>query len=163
MQKITPHLWFDRQAEEVANYYISIFKDSKINNISCYGKEGFEIHKMPEDTAMTIAFRLEGEDFLALNGGPVFKFNESISFMVNCQDQEEVDYYWDKLTDGGDPAAQQCGWLKDKFGLSWQIIPVQLEQLLSDPDATKAGWVMNAMLKMKKIDVAGLEAAANQK
>ncbi|HSX44851.1 MAG TPA: VOC family protein [Candidatus Saccharimonadales bacterium] len=161
MQKITPHLWFDKQAEEAANFYVSIFKNSKINEVSHYGEEGFEIHQMPAGTAMTVAFQLGDQDFFALNGGPLFKFNESISFMVNCEDQAEVDYYWKKLS--ADPKAEQCGWLKDKYGLSWQIIPRQLEELLRDPDTEKAGRVMNAMLQMKKIDIAGLQKAYDGK
>src|SRR5689334_19200265 len=121
MQKITPNLWFDKEAEEAANFYCSVFKNSKIGKISRYGKEGFEVHKMPEGTVLTVAFQLEGQDFLALNAGPVFKFNEAVSFIVDCKDQAEVDYYWEKLS--AMPESEQCGWLKDKYGLSWQIIP----------------------------------------
>ncbi len=158
MNKITPNLWFDTQAEEAAKYYTSVFKNSKVGNVSRYGKEGFEVHKMPEGTAMTVEFELDGMPFLALNGGPVFKFNEAVSFIVNCEDQAEVDYYWEKLSSV--PESEQCGWCKDQFGLSWQIVPHKLGELMSDPDAKKAGRVMQAMLKMKKIDVAGLEQAA---
>ena len=123
MQKITSNLWFDREAEEAAKYYVSIFKDSSIKRITHYGKEGFEIHGMREGTVMTVEFILAGQTFVALNGGPHFKFNEAISFIVNCEPQEEVDYFWDTLSDGGDKNAQQCGWLKDKFGVSWQVVP----------------------------------------
>ncbi len=158
MQKITPNLWFDNQAEEAAKFYCSVFKNSSLGKISRYGKVGFEVHKMPEGTAMTVAFQLEGQDFLALNGGPIFKFNEAVSFIVDCKDQAEVDYYWEKLS--AVPKSEQCGWLKDKFGLSWQIIPSIMDELMSDPDAAIAGRVMNAMLKMKKIDIAALQAAA---
>lgn len=136
-QKIVPHLWFDRQAEEAAKFYTSIFKNSKIGKVSRYGKEGFEVHRMPEGTAMTVEFTFEGQNFLALNAGPVFKFNEAISFLVNCETQEEVDYLWKKLS--AVPESEQCGWLKDKYGLSWQIIPKQLGEMLGDPDPAKAG------------------------
>lgn len=160
MQKIIPSLWFDKNAEEAVNFYNSVFKDSKILNTTYYGKEGFEIHHMSEGTILTIEFELNGQKFLALNGGPVFKFNEAVSFIINCDDQEEVDYYWEKLSEGGDPSAQECGWLKDKFGLSWQITPTILNKLISDPDKEKAGRVMNALLKMRKIIVSDLEKAA---
>lgn len=159
MQKISTNLWFDKQAEEAARYYTSIFKNSKIGRISYYGKEGYEIHGMKEGTVMTIEFELEGREYLALNGGPIFRFNEAVSFIVNCENQEEVDYYWDKLKAGGDEKAQQCGWLKDKFGLSWQVVPTQLAKLMSDPDKEKARRVMKAMLQMKKLDIAKLQAA----
>jgi len=135
MQRITPCLWFDNEAEEAANFYVSIFKNSKIGNITRYGEEGYEIHKMPAGTVMTVEFQLEGHDFVALNGGPVFKFNEAISFQVHCKTQEEVDHYWEKLTKGGDKNAQQCGWLKDKYGVSWQIVPTVLREMLDDKDA----------------------------
>ncbi len=166
LQKITSNLWFDRQAEDAVKFYTSIFsqrvgssKDSGIGKISRYGKEGFEQHGMPEGTVMVVEFKLAGQKFTALNGGPHFKFNEAISFIVNCESQEEVDYYWEKLSEGGDEKAQMCGWLKDKFGLSWQIIPVVLGELMSDPDAAKAGRVMNAMLQMKKIIIKDLKEA----
>jgi len=159
MTSITPNLWFDHEAEEAAKFYTSIFKNSKIGSISRYGKEGFEIHQRPEGSVMTIEFELDGHPFMALNGGPVFKFNESISFMVYCESQAEVDYYWEKLGDGGDPEAQQCGWLKDKYGLSWQIIPTALSQLMTDPDPVKSGRVMETFLKMKKIDLHALQKA----
>lgn len=161
MQKITSNLWFDKQAEEAANFYVSVFKNSRIGKTSRYGKEGYEVHKMPEGTAMTIEFELEGQKFVGLNGGPAFKFNEAISFIVNCSNQEEVDYYWEQLTADGDERAQQCGWLKDKFGLSWQIVPTALGDMLENADAKKAGRVMNAMLQMKKLDIGALESAYN--
>lgn len=170
LQKITSNLWFDMQAEDAAKFYTSIFsqrdgssKNSGIGKISHYGKEGFEQHGMPEGTVMVIEFQLAGQKFSALNGGPHFKFNEAISFIVNCESQDEVDYYWEKLSEGGDAKAQMCGWLKDKFGLSWQIVPVVLGELISDPDAAKAGRVMNAMLKMKKINIKGLKDAYDNK
>jgi len=158
-QKITSNLWFDRQAEEAARFYTGIFKNSKILNITRYGKEGFDIHKMPEGTVMTVEFTIEGQEFVALNGRPVFQFNEAVSFIINCTDQQEVDYYWQKLSDGGDPRSQQCGWLKDKFGLSWQVVPVRLPELLKDKDREKSGRVMKALLQMKKIDIHVLEEA----
>jgi predicted 3-demethylubiquinone-9 3-methyltransferase (glyoxalase superfamily) len=159
MQKITSNLWFDKQAEEAAKFYTSIFKNSRIGKISRYGKEGFEIHKMPEGTVMTIQFYLEEQEFVALNGGPIFKFNEAISFIINCNSQEEVDYYWGKLTEGGDESAQVCGWLKDKFGVSWQVVPIVLPDMLTDPDPKKSQPVMKAMLQMKKIDIETLKRA----
>jgi len=162
MQKITPNLWFDRQAEEAANFYTSIFKNSKIGKISRYGKEGFEIHGMPEGTVLTVEFQIEGQKFLALNGGPQFKFSEAVSFIVNCVTQEEVDYYWEKLTEGGDEKAQVCGWLKDRYGVSWQIVPTALGKLLQDKDAVKSGRVMKAMLQMKKLDIKSLKQAYEQ-
>lgn len=158
-QKITPNLWFDNQAEEAAKFYTSIFKNSKIGATARYGEEGKEIHGQNPGTVMTIAFELEGQKFLALNGGPHFKFTEAISLVVDCETQEEVDYYWEKLAEGGDEKAQQCGWLKDKFGLSWQIIPSALGDFLADKDREKAGRVMNAMLQMKKIVIADLKKA----
>lgn len=163
LQKITPNLWFDRQGEDAAKFYTSVFPNSRIGKISRYGKEGFEQHGMPEGMVMVIEFELDGQKFTGLNGGPHFKFSEAISFIVNCDTQEEVDHYWEKLSQGGDAKAQMCGWLKDKFGLSWQIIPQALSQLMSDPDREKAGRVMNAMLKMKKIDIQGLKDAYDGK
>jgi predicted 3-demethylubiquinone-9 3-methyltransferase (glyoxalase superfamily) len=159
MQKISSCLWFDNQAEEAVNFYISIFKDSRVGKVSRYGKQGFEQHHMPEGTIMTVEFWLDGQKFLALNGGPVFRFNEAVSFVVNCESQEEVNYYWDKLSEGGDPNAQMCGWLKDKFGLSWQVVPTAMSELMSSPDREKAGRTMNAMLKMKKLDLPALRRA----
>jgi predicted 3-demethylubiquinone-9 3-methyltransferase (glyoxalase superfamily) len=158
-QKITPCLWFDDEGEDAANFYVAIFKDSRITHVSRYGEAGKEVHGKKPGTAMTVAFELEGQPFTALNGGPQFKFNQAISFQISCESQAEVDHYWDNLSEGGDPNAQQCAWLKDKFGLSWQVVPTALSRLLSDPDRAKAGRVMNAMLKMKKIDIAELENA----
>jgi predicted 3-demethylubiquinone-9 3-methyltransferase (glyoxalase superfamily) len=155
-QKIVPCLWFDDQGEDAATFYVAIFRDSRITNVSRYGEAGKEVHGKKPGTAMTVAFELEGQPFTALNGGPQFKFNQAISFQISCESQAEVDHYWDKLSEGGDPNAQQCAWLKDKFGLSWQVVPTALPRLLSDPDRAKAGRVMNAMLKMKKIDIATL-------
>jgi predicted 3-demethylubiquinone-9 3-methyltransferase (glyoxalase superfamily) len=154
MNQITPFLWFDREGEEAAKFYTSVFPNSKITNVSRYGSDG----PRPEGTAMTVAFELEGQAFVALNGGPQFKFTEAVSFLVNCETQEQVDAYWSKLSEGGEEGP--CGWLKDKFGLSWQIIPAALPRLLSDPDPEKAQRVMQAMLQMKKIEVDVLERAA---
>jgi predicted 3-demethylubiquinone-9 3-methyltransferase (glyoxalase superfamily) len=159
MQKITPCLWFDDQAEEAANFYTSIFKDSRIGRIVRYGKEGFEVHGRPEGTVMTVEFEIAGQIFTALNGGPVFEFNEAVSFQVECETQEEVDYYWDKLSAGGDERAKQCGWLKDKYGVSWQIVPSVLAGLLSGHDPEKSDRVMKAMLQMQKLDIEGLKQA----
>jgi predicted 3-demethylubiquinone-9 3-methyltransferase (glyoxalase superfamily) len=153
-QKITPFLWFDSNAEEAANFYTSIFKDSSVNGKSYYGEGG----PGPKGSVMVVSFSLSGQNFTALNGGPIFKFTEAVSFVVNCDSQEEVDYYWDNLLDGGQ--ASQCGWLKDKFGLSWQIVPVRLMELLQDKDPGKRNRVMQAMMKMIKIDVPVLEKAA---
>jgi len=163
MQKITPCLWFDSNAEEAAEFYTSIFKKSKIGKISRYGKEGYEIHRKPEGTVLTVEFELNGQTFTALNGGPAFKFNEAISFQVHCESQNEVDHYWEKLSQGGDEKAQQCGWLKDKYGVSWQIVPTVLGDMLQDKDPKKSGRVMNALLQMKKVDISTLEKAYNQK
>jgi predicted 3-demethylubiquinone-9 3-methyltransferase (glyoxalase superfamily) len=157
LQTIVPCLWFNNEAEDAAKFYVSIFKDSSLGAISRYGKEGFEVHGQKEGTALTVAFTLDGQKFTALNGGPHFKFNEAISMQVMCKDQQEVDYFWGKLSAGGDPKAQQCGWLKDKFGLSWQIVPEVLSKLLSDPDKAKSGRAMKALLQMKKLDIAALE------
>src|SRR6186997_2035410 len=159
MQKISPCLWFDDQGEEAAKFYTSIFKDSKIGDVTRYGKEGYEIHGREEGTVMTVEFEIEGQKFLALNGGPIFKFNEAISFQAYCETQEEVDYYWEKLSEGGDEKAQQCGWLKDKYGVSWQIVPRVLVEMLNDPDAKKSQRVMGALLKMKKIEIETLKRA----
>ncbi len=132
MQKITPFLWFDHQAEEAANFYVSIFKSAKINIITRYGKAGFDVHGRPEGSVMTVEFELNGQVFTALNGGPHFRFNEAISFVVGCDTQEEIDYYWEKLSAGGQES--QCGWLKDKYGVSWQIVPNDLKKLMGDPE-----------------------------
>ena len=153
-QRIKTYLWFDHEAEEAANLYTSIFKDSKILNVARYGDAG----PGPKGTAMTVNFQLEGQEYIALNGGPMYKFTEAISLLVDCETQEEVDRLWNKLTaDGGEES--MCGWLKDRFGLSWQIIPTALFRLMSDPDAEKSRRVMEAMLQMKKIDVPTLERA----
>lgn len=162
MQKITPCLWFDSNAEEAVEFYTSIFKNSKIGKISRYGKEGYEIHGKPEGTVLTVEFELNGQTFTALNGGPAFKFNEAISLQVHCKSQEEVDYYWGKLSEGGDKKAQQCGWLKDKYGLSWQIVPTVLSEMLQDKDAEKSESVMKALLQMKKLDIKALKQAYEQ-
>jgi len=159
VQKITPCLWFDGQAQEAAEFYTSIFRNSKILQVSRYGEAGHEAHGQPAGTVLTVAFELDGQAFTALNGGPMFKFNESVSFQINCDTQEDVDYYWNKLSKGGDDRAQQCGWLKDKFGLSWQVVPRALVEMISDPDPEKSGRVMEAMLQMKKIDIGGLRRA----
>jgi len=155
MQKITPCLWFDSQAEEAAHFYASVFKNGKIGKISRYGKEGFEIHGQKEGTVLTIEFEIEGQKFMALNGGPLFRFNEAVSFVVDCETQEELDDYWEKLS--AVPESEQCGWLKDKYGVSWQIVPKILDELISDPDPVKAGRVMKALLQMKKLDIAALK------
>jgi len=153
MQKITPCLWFDNNAEEAVNHYLSIFKNSKINKILRCGDAG----PGPKGSILTIAFQLEGQDFIALNGGPIFKFNEAISLSVDCKSQIEVDDLWEKLSDGGQES--QCGWLKDKFGLSWQVVPTALVEMLQDPDPEKSKRVMAAMMKMGKIDIAILKQA----
>ena len=153
MQKIVPSLWFDTQAEEAAKFYTSIFRNSKIGNIARYGAAG----PRPEGMVMTVDFQLDGQDFNAINGGPDFKFTEATSLLVMCQNQAEVDDLWKKLGDGGEPGP--CGWLKDKFGLSWQIVPVALGEMLSDPDPGKSQRVMAAMLQMSKMDLAGLRKA----
>lgn len=157
VQKISTCLWFDTEALEAAQFYTSIFKNASIGRITRYGKEGFEFHHKPEGSVMTVEFTLDGTHFVALNGGPIFQFSVAISFIINCADQDEVDYFWEKLTEEGDPAAQQCGWLKDKYGVSWQVIPVEMVDLLNDPDTEKSQQVMAAMLPMKKIDLATLK------
>lgn len=159
MPRIRPHLWFDDRAEEAARFYTSIFPNSRIGDADRYGDAGADVSGQPEGSVMTVEFELDGQPFLALNGGPHFTFDEAISFVVDCRDQREVDHYWDRLGEGGDPKAQQCGWLKDRFGVSWQIVPTALHELLSDPDPVAAERVMRAMLQMKKLDVAALEAA----
>jgi predicted 3-demethylubiquinone-9 3-methyltransferase (glyoxalase superfamily) len=155
MQKITPFLWFDDKAEEAANFYVSIFKNSRITDVRRYGGAG----PGAAGTVMTVSFEIEGQQFIALNGGPHFKFTEAISLFVNCEAQAEVDELWEKLTEGGQPS--RCAWLKDKYGLSWQIVPAALGRLLQDPDPAKSQRVMQAMLKMGKIDIAALQAAYN--
>lgn len=154
MQKITPFLWFDTEGEDAAKFYTSVFPNSKIGEISRYGSAG----PRPEGTVMTVSFELDGQRFVALNGGPEFTFSEAVSFLVNCDTQDEVDSYWSALSEGGEEGP--CGWLKDKFGLSWQIVPKRLPELLADPDRERAQRVMEAMLKMRKIEVHELERAA---
>src|SRR5436305_5795976 len=156
MPKITPWLWFDTEAEEAANFYTSVFKNSRITNIARYGEAG----PRPASTVMTDAFELDGQEFAALNGGPEYTFNEAVSLMIDCADQAEVDYYWARLTEGGGQPGP-CGWLKDRYGLSWQVVPTELERLLNDPDQGRAQRAMAAMLKMGKLDVAALRAAAD--
>lgn len=160
LQTITPNLWFDTQAEAAAEFYTSIFPNSKVDRIARYPEAGEEIHKMTPGSIMTVDFELDGQSFVALNAGPVFKFNEAISFVVHCDTQQEVDDFWEKLGEGGDPNSQQCGWLKDKYGVSWQIVPRVLITLLMDPNPQKAASVFAAMLKMKKLEIAALERAA---
>lgn len=159
IQRITPCLWFDSQAEEAAGFYTSIFQNARIGKITRYGKEGYEIHGMPEGTVMTVEFEIDGQAFTALNGGPLFKFNEAISFQVYCETQKEIDSYWQLLSEGGDEKGQQCGWLKDKYGVSWQIIPKVLSELVGDPYAEKSQRAMKAMLQMKKIDIEEIKRA----
>ena len=154
-KQITPCLWFDYQAEEAARFYISVFRDSGIDYITYYGREGKEIHGQKEGTVLTVEFHINGQQFTALNGGPVFQFNEAVSFQVNCDTQEEIDFYWEKLSYV--PEAEQCGWLKDQYGVSWQIVPVVLKDLLSDP--SRSDRVMKAFLQMKKFDIAALQNA----
>jgi len=154
MKKITPWLWFDNEAEEAATFYTSIFQNSRILDVQRYGKAG----PKPEGTVMTVTFELDGQELVGLNAGPEFTFTEAISLMVSCKDQAEVDYFWDKLTDGGEES--QCGWLKDRYGLSWQIVPTRLSELLGDPDPERSSRAMAAMMQMRKIDVAALERAA---
>jgi predicted 3-demethylubiquinone-9 3-methyltransferase (glyoxalase superfamily) len=156
-QKITPCLWFDSEAEEAARFYVSIFRNSRIGHISYYGKEGFEVHGRPEGSVMVVAFEIEGQNFTALNGGPHHKFSEAISFQIPCETQDEIDYYSERLAAGGEIGP--CGWLKDKFGLSWQVFPTVLPNMMRDKDPAKAARAMRAMLRMKKIDIAQLQAA----
>ncbi len=156
-QKITPCLWFDSQAEEAAKFYTSIFKNSKIEATTYYDEESSKAAGRPKGSVLTVDFQLEGQSFMALNGGPVFKFTEAVSFVVNCENQKEVDYFWEKLAAGGQEI--ECGWLKDKFGLSWQVVPTVMMEMLKDKDAQKSQRAMAAMLKMKKLDIAELERA----
>jgi predicted 3-demethylubiquinone-9 3-methyltransferase (glyoxalase superfamily) len=152
--RVTPFLWFDTQAEEAANFYASIFPNSKINHVARYDKAAAQASGRAEGSVMVVDFELDGQRFSALNGGPAFQFNEALSLVVHCKTQTEVDHYWNNLTAGGDPKAQQCGWLKDKFGVSWQVVPIELPQLISQPKG------MQAMLKMKKLDIEALRKAA---
>jgi predicted 3-demethylubiquinone-9 3-methyltransferase (glyoxalase superfamily) len=159
LTRITPCLWFDDQAEEATRFYTSIFRNSRIGPITRYGEAGHDIHGRAAGTVLTIEFELDGQAFTALNGGPLFRFNEAVSFQINCETQEDVDYYWERLTADGDEKAQQCGWLKDKFGVSWQVVPTVLVELLNDPDHARAERVMTALLQMRKLDIAALRRA----
>ncbi|EKD24139.1 MAG: 3-demethylubiquinone-9 3-methyltransferase [uncultured bacterium] len=159
MQKIVPCLWFDDKAEEAVNFYLSIFKEGKILNIDRYGAEGAQVSGKPEGSISTVEFELNGQRFLCLNGGPMFKLTPAISFAIYCKTQEEVDHYWEKLIEGGDEKAQQCGWLQDKYGVTWQVVPEILDEMLRDKDPKKAERVMHAMLPMIKIDIEALKKA----
>ena len=159
MQKISPCLWFDSQAEEAAEFYVSLFKNSKLGNVLRYDAESAKVSGQAEGSVLTMEFELDGQSFTAMNGGPLFKFSEAVSLMIDCEDQAEVDHFWDALTKDGEES--QCGWLKDKFGLSWQIVPKQLNKLMSGADPVKTQKVMHALLQMKKLDLAALEAAYN--
>jgi len=160
--RIAPCLWFDHQAEEAANYYVSIFKNAKIVNVLRYPKAGQEIHHQPEGAVMVVDFELDGQRISGLNGGPIFKFTEAISLQVYCDTQDEIDHYWDKLGAGGDPKAQQCGWLKDKYGLSWQIVPRSMPDYMQDHTSPQAQRAMAAMMTMKKIDIKAFETAVRE-
>jgi predicted 3-demethylubiquinone-9 3-methyltransferase (glyoxalase superfamily) len=160
MERITPCLWFDDQAEEAAAFYTGIFKNSRIVSLSRYGEAGREFHGKPPGTVMTVVFELDGQPFTALNGGPQFQFTEAVSFQVSCPTQDEVDYYWTKLSDGGEEG--QCGWLKDKFGVSWQVVPAALGEFLQAKDPAKSQHVMSALLQMKKLDIGVLKQAYEQ-
>jgi predicted 3-demethylubiquinone-9 3-methyltransferase (glyoxalase superfamily) len=157
--KITPCLWFDGQAEEAANFYTSFFKGGKITHTQRYGEAGKATHGHKPGTVMVVAFELNGQSFTALNGGPQFKFSEAISFQIECDDQAEVDHYWERLTDGGDPARQRCGWVADKFGVCWQVVPKALTDMIADPDPDKSRRTYEAMMAMKKFDIAALKRA----
>jgi predicted 3-demethylubiquinone-9 3-methyltransferase (glyoxalase superfamily) len=159
IQHITPCLWFDDQGEEAAKFYTGIFKNSKILSTIRYSKAGIDVHGRPEGSVMVMEFELDGQAFTALNGGPLFKFNEAISLQVICESQEEIDYYWKRLGEGGDPKAQQCGWLKDKYGLSWQVVPTGMHEMLKDHKSEKARRAMAAVMRMKKLDLAALTRA----
>ena len=159
LDAITPCLWFDTEAEEAATFYTSIFDDSRITEVVRYGEVGREIHGQRPGSVMAVAFELRGQPFSALNGGPVFRFNEAISLQVNCEDQEEIDYYWTRLSEGGDEKAQQCGWLKDRYGLSWQVVPKALYEMIKNPASEKSQRATQAMLRMTKLDIAALRKA----
>jgi predicted 3-demethylubiquinone-9 3-methyltransferase (glyoxalase superfamily) len=159
VEKITPCLWFDSEAEEAARFYCSIFGDSGIERVTRYGREGFEIHGRPAGSVLTVTFRLAGQHFTALNGGPLFKFTEAVSLVVRCENQEEIDHFWTRLGEGGEPKAQQCGWLKDRYGLSWQVVPSGLHEMFADPDAQKTERLMRAVMQMKKLDFEALRRA----
>ena len=160
MQRITPCLWFDDKAEEAARFYVSIFKNSKLGHITRYGEAGAEVSGRPKGSVMTVTFEIEGQEFVALNGGPLFKLSEAISFMVKCETQQEIDEMWEKLSQGGEKG--QCGWLKDKYGLSWQIVVPMLDEMLQDPDPEKTNRVMQAILQMDKLDIKSLKQAYSQ-
>lgn len=160
-QRITPFLWFDRQAEEAAELYVSVFPDSRIVTTHRYTNESARASGLPDGLVMSVAFQLDGQDFTALNGGPHFRFTEAISLVVNCRTQDEVDHYWARLSEGGDEKAQQCGWLKDRFGVSWQVVPTELPALLGHSDPEKARRAVEAMMQMKKLDLAALRRAAS--
>jgi predicted 3-demethylubiquinone-9 3-methyltransferase (glyoxalase superfamily) len=155
--KLAPCLWFDTEGEDAAKFYVSIFKNSKINHVSYYSKEGFDIHGKKAGTVMVVDFELDGQPFIALNGGPQFKFDEAVSFQIYCEDQKEIDHFWSKLTAGGSEVA--CGWLKDKYGLSWQVVPAELMEMLRGPDSDKVQRVTKAFMQMKKFDIAKLREA----
>lgn len=156
-RKITPCLWFDTQAEDAARFYVSVFRNARLGRISRFGNEGQDVHGKPAGSAMTVDFELDGQPFVALNGGPQFKFDEAVSFQIHCESQDEIDYFWDKLREGGEEGP--CGWLKDKYGLSWQVVPDALIEMLQDPDQAKIDRVTKAFLQMKKFDIAALRRA----
>lgn len=157
--RISPCLWFNDQAEEAARFYVRVFKDGRITAISRYGKAGFDQHQRPEGSVMTVDFELDGTTYTALNGGPHFSFTEAVSLMVECDTQEDIDYFWEKLSEGGDPKAQQCGWLKDRYGLSWQVVPREMAAWMADGPTPASERAMEAMLTMKKLDLAALRRA----
>jgi len=159
IQRLRPCLWFDDQAEEAARYYVGIFENSRVLRTTRYGEVGFEIHRRPAGSVLTVEFELDGQKFTALNGGPVFTFNEAISLEVYCETQDEIDYYWERLSAGGDPKAQQCGWLKDRYGVSWQVVPTDLTDMLADETSPKSQRAFEALLQMKKLDIAALKRA----
>lgn len=162
MQRITPCLWYDDQAEDAARFYVSVFPNARIEAVSRYGDAGREVHGRPAGSVMTVAFVLDGQDFVALNGGPLFRFNEAISLQIDCKTQAEIDYYWARLTAGGDEQAQQCGWLKDRYGVSWQVVPTDMNAMMRDPDPERSGRVMTAFMNMKKLDLEALQRAYGQ-
>ena len=159
LTKISPCLWFDTQAEEAANYYVSIFKNSKITAVSHYPDSGQEVHAKPAGSVLTVVFELEGQSFVALNGGPQFQFSPAVSLVIDCETQDEIDYYWEKLSAGGDPSAQQCGWVADKFGVSWQIVPKIVQEFITSSDAAASKRVFEAIMEMQKLDIAALRRA----
>ncbi|HET7670228.1 MAG TPA: VOC family protein [Burkholderiales bacterium] len=163
IQRISPCLWFDDQAEEAAQFYTGIFPNSRINSVARFGKAGQDIHGRPAGSVMVVAFELDGQSFTALNGGPMFKFNEAISLQVRCETQKEIDFYWEKLVAGGDPQAQQCGWLKDRYGLSWQVVPAMMDDMFKGEATPRSERAMSAMLEMKKLDIAALKRAYDGK